>query len=554
LKLPATQHAVQLVGPDELVLNKSKKLLQPGPYQILCKVEAAGLCFSDLKLVKQFSSHPRKKRILSGIDAQVLEQIPSYVPGDAATVPGHEAVVRVCAVGDKVTQVKVGGRYLVETDYRWLPTVGSNGSFGYNFEGALQEYVLMDQRVITLPEGELFLLEASEGLSASAVALVEPWACVEDAYACIQRKSVKPGGRMLIAADTGVTTSVLRDFLNKFGKPVELAWLSDSPIPQGLGVRVDRATALSELADTSFDDIVYFGSNPALVESLFSRLAAGGLLNIVLCGRRFGRAVRVPVGRVHYGYIRMVGTTGGDPAESMKTIPQSGEIHSGWKVNVVGAAGPMGMMHVIRNICQGISPLSIYAGDIDENRLAVLNEIASPLAWERKVEYHCYNPAKKKPDVAFDCTVIMVPRPELAAQAIGAANNKGIINIFAGIPADVSAQIDLDRYIERQLYFVGTSGSVLEDMKRVLAKAESGTLDTNVSVAAVCGLDGVVDGIRAIENRSVTGKIVVYPACKGLGLTPLTEMNRLMPSVAKCLRGRTWCKEAEQALLAEYGE
>jgi D-arabinose 1-dehydrogenase-like Zn-dependent alcohol dehydrogenase len=129
--LPETQHAVQLVGPDELVLNKGKKIFAPAEHQILCSVEAVGLCFSDLKLLKQFSSHARKGKIVSGIDPGILKEIPSYAPGGMPTVPGHEAVVRIAAVGVGVESFKVGQRYLVETDYRWLPTAGSNASFGY---------------------------------------------------------------------------------------------------------------------------------------------------------------------------------------------------------------------------------------------------------------------------------------------------------------------------------------------------------------------------------------------------------------------------------------
>ena len=41
---------------------------------------------------------------------------------------------------------------------------------------------------------------------------------------------------------------------------------------------------------------------------------------------------------------------------------------------------------------------------------------------------------------------------------------------------------DLDAYIARQLYFIGTSGSTLEDMKLVLRKVVSRQLDTNLSV------------------------------------------------------------------------
>jgi len=196
-KLPQRQRAVQLVGPDELVFNDCKKVIAPGPHQILCRVEVVSLCFSDLKLLKQFSSHVRKSEIVSGIEPSILREIPSYVPAEAPTVPGHEAVVTVAAVGPEVKIFKRGERYLVQTDYRWLKTKSSNGAFGYNFEGALQEYVLMDERVITSPEGESMLLSFSEGLSASAVALVEPWACVENAYAAKERQSIRPMGKCL---------------------------------------------------------------------------------------------------------------------------------------------------------------------------------------------------------------------------------------------------------------------------------------------------------------------------------------------------------------------
>ena len=171
---------------------------------MLAKIECVGLCFSDLKLLKQFSQHPRKMEILRGIDAGVLKEIPSYVPGDLPTVPGHEATCRIVAVGEMVLHHKVGERCLIQTDYRELPTAGSNASFGYNFEGALQEYVLMDERiVIERASGERFLIPVPENLSASAIALVEPWACVEDSYVSEERRAVKAGGRMLVAADAG---------------------------------------------------------------------------------------------------------------------------------------------------------------------------------------------------------------------------------------------------------------------------------------------------------------------------------------------------------------
>ena len=126
--LPKTQYAVQLVGPGELKLNADKDVLTPGPRQVLARVEAVGLCFSDLKLLKQFSDHVRKSEIVRGIAQDVLREIPSYVPGGEPTVPGHEGVVRIVAVGDQVQYHQVGERCLVQTDYRDLRTADSNAS------------------------------------------------------------------------------------------------------------------------------------------------------------------------------------------------------------------------------------------------------------------------------------------------------------------------------------------------------------------------------------------------------------------------------------------
>ncbi len=179
----------------------------------------------------------------------------------------------------------------------------------------------------------------------------------------------------------------------------------------------------------------------------------------------------------------------------------------------------------------------------------MLSRIAQPMADEQRVTYRPYNARTEKVDVAFDYIAIMAPVPPLVAAAVKQAAPGGIINIFAGIPATVTGEIDLDAYIQRRLYFIATSGSTLDDMKRMLEKVETGQLDTNVSVAAVSGLAGAVEGIRAVENRLVAGKIVVYPACKGLGLVRLEEMPEKLPEVAACLKDGLWTTQAENKLL-----
>jgi L-sorbose 1-phosphate reductase len=550
--LPKTQHAVQLVAANELVLNKSKPLAEPGPHQILCKIEAVGLCFSDLKLIKQFAAHPRKAQIAAGIKPEILNEIPSYVPADKPTVPGHETVVRIEAAGKGVTKFKPGQRFLVETDYRWLPTAQSTSAFGYNFEGALQEYVLMDERVITSPQGESMLIPAPEKLSASAIALIEPWGCVENAYASDETQHIDPDNTMLIAADVIVTPNDLTELFKQWGQPAKVVWASQYRPPEVPGVNMELCPDIARLDNFTFADVIYLGANPDRVEALFSKLGPYGLFNIVLCGERFGRDVAVPVGRVHYAGIRITGTVGFAPADSMKHIPQVSEVRKGDKISIVGAAGPMGTMHVIRNIYRGIEGVSIFAGDSDDSRLANLLKTAEPMATAKNVPYKQYSPVKDKMPEGTDYIVIMAPAPELAASAVLSAGKRAIINIFAGIPDTMSAKINLDTYIEKQMYFVGTSGSVLEDMKRELSKLESGGLDTNISVAAICGLDGVCDGIRAIENRSIAGKIIAYPSCKGLPLIRLSILPDKLPDIAACLNNGIWTAQAELKLLEKF--
>lgn len=514
--VPKQQRAVQLVGPDSLRLNENKDVFPPGPYQVLGKVEVVGLCFSDLKLLKQFSGHVRKSEVATGIAKEILGEMPHYVPGEKPTVPGHETVIRIVKVGKKITRQKVGERYLVQTDYRWLPTSNSASAFGYNFEGALQEYVLLDERVITAPDGESMLIAVPEDLPASAIALVEPWACVEDAYVEKQRRALKPGGKCLVVGDGKV----------------------DAPN----AVRCKP----TETQSGTFDDIIYFGSDAAVAEKLFANVATNGLLVIAQCGGKFGRNVVTAVGRIHYGGIRIIGTTGSNVAEALAAIPATAEIRPNNKINIIGAAGPMGTMHVIRDLCQGVPNVTVFAGDLNDDRLASLRKLSEPLAQKNKQTLRTYNPSKEKLTEKFDYVVLMAPVPALVAQAVKDSAPRAIINIFAGIPANVTGEIDLDTYIEKQCYFIGTSGSTLDDMKSVLKKVVNRTLDTNLSVAAIAGLDGAIDGIRAVEKNLLPGKIIVYPFARGLELTPLTELKEVP------LREGRWTLEAEDALRDQY--
>jgi threonine dehydrogenase-like Zn-dependent dehydrogenase len=538
--LPTTQYAVQLVGPSQLRLNTAKEVPSPGPHQILAKVECVGLCFSDLKLLKQFDQHPRKSVVVKGLPPGALEEMPNYVPGTKPTVPGHEVTCRIVAVGEEVKHHRVGERCLVQTDYRDLPTAGSASAFGYNFEGALQEYVLMDERVVIDNSGERFLIPVNEELAASAVALVEPWACVEDSYVNLERQGVKAGGRLLIVADDAAGISLDGLPVEPGGKPAEVAR--------------KKPAEVASVADESCDDIIYFGADKATLEILNDKLAARGIINVVLGGKRIGAPVNVGVGRVHYGMTRWIGTSGSDPAESYKNIPLTGEIRENDSVVVIGAGGPMGQMHVIRAVCSGIKKISVVGADVDDARLASIQKKAEPFAADNGVSLKMVNSLKTPLTDRFSYFALMAPIPALVSQSIRDSKPGCLINLFAGIPAPTKHELDLDTYIANRCFMFGTSGSTIRDMKIVLQKVTSGQLNTNCSVDAVSGMAGATEGIAAVENRTLAGKIIVYPMLHDIGLIPLADLHKLFPTVAAKLDQGQWTKAAEQELIRLAGK
>jgi len=127
-----------------------------------------------------------------------------------------------------------------------------------------------------------------------------------------------------------------------------------------------------------FDDVIYFGSDAAVVEKLFANVGTSGLFVIVQAGRNspsgrdggWPRSLRWYPYRRHNGQQRG-GCAGGDPCHSGNPAERQDQHHR--------RAGPMGTMHVIRDLCQGVPGVTIYAGDLRDERLTALRKASEPL-------------------------------------------------------------------------------------------------------------------------------------------------------------------------------
>ena len=91
--LPQTQQAVQLVAPDELVLNKEKAVFKPGPHQVLCLIEFIpkrnylNILHTVVKKVKMQFFHLQKKRQLNNSNSdESIFHMPNFCCMSCATV------------------------------------------------------------------------------------------------------------------------------------------------------------------------------------------------------------------------------------------------------------------------------------------------------------------------------------------------------------------------------------------------------------------------------------------------------------------------------------
>ena len=531
-EIPATQYAIQIVGKEEFVVNPAKPVDPVGPTQIMLEVEACGICFSDTKLLHQFDGHPRKSDVVAGIDLDALKDIPSYHPNQEAVTPGHEPVVRVVKVGEAVTHFKVGDRLLVQADWKHLRTAKSNGAFGYNFDGALEEFVVVDERCVVSPDGEEFLIHVSEGPSAAADI---------QGHLALDCATAQDDAHGAAGADQE------RGLLDRVGEGDIDALTAEHKPAEVVRVAADAI----EGVEGEFDDVVFFGSDADAIEKAALLIGTRGTMCVVLGGGTIERKVSLDIGRVHYDFIRFCGTTGSDPREGYAWIPANGDLRENDKCVFVGAAGPMGVMHTMRAVTSGVPGISVVGTDLSDERLANLTKVVGPTAEKNGVPLDIINTASTPLEYGYTYATCLVPVPALVSQAVDLLAQGGILNAFAGIPAGTFGDFDLQGIIERQIFMLGTSGSDVSDMRTVLRKIEAGIIDTTISLWAITGMAGFGDAINAVMNRTSGGKIMVFPMMHDLGLTPVSELAEKLPTVAAKLDAAgLWTKEAEEALLA----
>jgi threonine dehydrogenase-like Zn-dependent dehydrogenase len=520
---------------------------RPSSDQLLVRVDAVGLCFSDIKLIRLGGEHPK-------LYGRNLATDPTRL--------GHETAVTVMSVGaDLAGRFHPGQRLAIQPD---IYVDGRSTAYGYTIPGGLIGYHVIGPEVLAADDGA-YVVEVDDRLGYAETALTEPWACVEAAYS--QRRRLVPlrGGRAWVIGhrddhrsyEFGATLAGAREILVS-GLRDDLVAALRASAPKATVSIVDEAAVRGP-----FDDIIVLDPRSAsLVARASDALAFGGVLNLVGDKPLDGPA-DIDVGRIHYHYTAYVGTSGPVVSAAYGERRNRAELRPGGVAVFVGAAGPMGQMHLERALKTPDGPSKVIGVDLDADRLAIARTRLEPVAKQfgrsllmiKSTDEEALGTlvADETRGRGADDIVVTAPTAAAVTQAARLLAGDGMLVLFAGLPVGTRASLDLSRVYLHGAQYTGTSGSRIADQALVVRKTLAGELSPGHALGAVGGMEAAADGLRALMQGRFAGKIVIYPQLENLPLTAVSDLAVADPELGAALgEGGTWTTEAEAVLFAHH--
>ena len=535
-------------------------VLEPNDDQLLVRIDSIGVCFSDVKILKQGGSHPK----LYNRDLAV-----------EPTRLGHEVSLTIVKAGKNLQdKYQPGQRLAVQPD---IYQQGKSTAYGYTIPGGLIQYHLIGDEVLKTDAGAC-LLPVEDELGYAESSLLEPWGCVIAAYTQRRRLTPKQGGIMWIIGQPGDPTTYT--FSAGLDAPATIV-LSDVPDSVKALVASTQAKVIECNGPTpadyesiskdltngaGFDDIVILHPTSAGAVSRTARfIARRGTCNLVGKQPLDGLA-QVDLGRLHYDYIAFIGNNGTDIAASYGEERNRCELRPGGSTVFIGAGGPMGQMHVQRALELPEGPKLVIATEISDERLQTLSDMFTPLAEKNGRQLLFFNPNTSKlsfHDFVMEATqnqgaddvVVSVPVAGLMEEGDTVMKPDGMLVLFAGVPNGTMGAVNLSNVYLSNAQYTGTSGLTIDDQASVMMRRLAGTLSPGRSVAAIGGLETAAQAIESVIEGKYPGKVVIFPQIRNLPLTGLKELGERLPEVAEKLgEDLMWTNEAEEALIETMWE
>jgi L-iditol 2-dehydrogenase len=337
---------------------------RPGPRQMLARVDAAGICTSNIKLIEQGPKHPQ----LHGWD---VERYPLIL--------GDEGAVTLVEVGEELRgRYHPGERYVIQPavdhapiNHRERYRDNARGiekiAVSYTLPGHLAEYILVGEEILA---ADCLLPLPDPSIPYAHAAVSEPLSCVisgQDHHVHLAKasplaprtvtKGLKPGG-VTVVIGSGVMGRMHIDLaLSCRPRAIVATDLMESRLElvrqlfaaraEGLGVDlyavsprdVDVQELVGRLTEhRGADDVIVAVGSAKAIEIAQSYVARGAVLNLFGGLKKGEDVVGLDTGIVHYKEINVTGSSGGSPWDVARTLElmAAGEINAGSHVAQVG--------------------------------------------------------------------------------------------------------------------------------------------------------------------------------------------------------------------------
>jgi L-iditol 2-dehydrogenase len=308
-------------GPGDIRLE-SVPDPRPGPGELLLRMEATGLCHSDIRVYKG----EKKARI--------------------GVIPGHENVGIIMEIGEGVDGLEKGQRVAL------CPIIACGRCFyclrglrnrclkrvtlGYEENGGLAQYLLVPASIVSLGH----VLPVPEGLPSEVATLTEPLACVLNS---LEACRLQPGGSLLLlgAGPMGLLHLLLARTLG--AATVIVSEVDEGRLRQaqrfGASLALDPARqelqgAVLEASDgLGVDAAVVTTGVPSLLEPALAAVRRQGTVSL-FAGFPPGSSIALDPNTVHYNEIRLTGSQNATPDQYRRALqlltvmPQAAEINT----------------------------------------------------------------------------------------------------------------------------------------------------------------------------------------------------------------------------------
>jgi len=517
---------------------------EPSDDELLVRIDAIGLCFSDVKLIRAGEEHPR-------VISENLETDP--------VIPGHEAVMTVVKVGKNVSdKFKCGERFIIQAD---IYVNGKGFAYGYAINGGMAQYSILDQRVLNGDEG-CYLLPLKDDTPSAVAALMEPWTCVQASYMIENRREPKKSGKVLLVTekdnDQIYSAGAALKASSSEVSALNFSAAAIDALEKELNTKIN---VLSGLPEGGFDDIFLCACGRELAEKAGKLGRRGAVISLI--GEYPDEDWSFDVGSIHYEGWFYQGAAGTCLSDSYGR-----NVRSKWKKGgscwLPGGAGAMGQMHTQMAVEAADGPGRILVSDMDDARIGNVTSLLADTVAKRGIEFKTVNPGKMSPDEfekilkdfapeGFDDVIMLVPVVPVLNGSAKMLGKDGLMNIFAGIPAGKEGEMNVRAIANNGVRYIGSSGSKTAHLRYTLDRAESGNLQPVTALAAVGGMKSLKEGLQAVIDAKFPGKTVIFPNCPDMPLTPVGRIAGLADGIEATLDNNGfYTLDTEKKLFKKY--